>query len=122
MATARVLKDQGQPEKRGARRWRRAAGFIAGMVGVLLLAGCATALGVYLAGNETALTDWLEQARVPLLFWRLTLYVTVVAMWFHRVRATLLRQAPSRGVVYRIEVMMVCLALLIEFTSYRWGM
>jgi membrane-bound acyltransferase YfiQ involved in biofilm formation len=92
------------------------------MVGVLLLAGCATALGVYLAGNETALTDWLQQARVPLLFWRLTLYVTVVTMWFHRVRATLLRQAPSRGVVYRIEVMMVCLALLIEFTSYRWGM
>ncbi|ERK11953.1 hypothetical protein L580_4224 [Serratia fonticola AU-P3(3)] len=92
------------------------------MVGVLLLGGCATALGLYLAGNETALTDRLQQARVPLFIWRVTLYGTVAAMWLHRVRATLLRQAPSRGVVYRIEVMMVCLALLIEFTSYRWGM
>lgn len=122
MVTARVSKGVSQPEKRGPRRWRKAAGFIAGMVGVLLLGGCATALGIYLAGNETALTDWLQQARVPLFIWRVTLYGTVAAMWFHRVRATLLRQAPSRGVVYRIEVMMVCLALLIEFTSYRWGM
>ncbi|MBC3216998.1 hypothetical protein H8I92_04980 [Serratia fonticola] len=104
------------------RRWRNVAGFIFGTVGILLLGGCATALGVYLAGNETALTDWLQRARVPLLFWRLALYGIVAAMWFHRVRATLLRQAPSRGVVYRIEAMMVCLALLIEFTSYRWGM
>ncbi|WP_051588677.1 MULTISPECIES: hypothetical protein [unclassified Serratia (in: enterobacteria)] len=122
MATARVSMGESQPEKRVPRRWRKTSGFIAGMVGVLLLGGCATALGLYLAGNETALTDWLKQARVPLFIWRVTLYGTVAAMWFHRVRATLLRQAPSRGVVYRIEVMMVCLALLIEFTSYRWGM
>lgn len=122
MVIARVSKAEGPSKERGPRRWRKTVGFIAGMVVILVLGGGATALGLYLAGNETALTDWLQQARVPLFIWRVTLYGTVAAMWFHRVRATLLRQAPSRGVVYRIEVMMVCLALLIEFTSYRWGM
>ncbi|HFV9293978.1 TPA: hypothetical protein ACIAIE_003836 [Serratia fonticola] len=122
MTTVRISKDESQPGKMAQRRWRKVAGFLFGMVGILLLGGCATALGLYLAGNETALTDWLQQARVPLLIWRLTLYGIVAAMWFHRVRATLLRQAPSPRVVYRLEVMMVCLALLIEFTSYRWGM
>ena len=122
MTTARVPKAEGQPVKKTLRRWRKVAGFMFGMVGILLLGGCATALGLYLAGNETALTDWLQQARVPLLIWRLTLYSIVAAMWFHRVRATLLRQASSPWAVYRLEVMMVCLALLIEFTSYRWGM
>ncbi|EKN3347096.1 hypothetical protein O8E94_002390 [Yersinia ruckeri] len=122
MTTIRVSKDESQPEKKMPSRWRKVAGFIFGMAGILLLGGCATALGLYLAGHETALTDWLQQARVPLFIWRLTLYGIVAAMWFHRVRATLLRQAPSPGAVYRLEVMMVCLALLIEFTSYRWGM
>lgn len=111
-----------QPGELTQRRWRKVTGFIFGMVGVLLLGGCATALGLYLAGNEIALTDWLQQARAPLFIWRLTLYGIVAAMWFLRVRATLLRQAPSPGAVYRLEVLMVCLALLIEFTSYRWGM
>ncbi|EPX9374729.1 hypothetical protein ACW6B4_003279 [Yersinia ruckeri] len=122
MTTIRVSKDESQPEKKMPGRWRKVAGFIFGMAGILLLGGCATALGLYLAGHETALTDWLQQARVPLFIWRLTLYGIVAAMWFHRVRATLLCQAPSPGAVYRLEVMMVCLALLIEFTSYRWGM
>ncbi|WP_447870415.1 hypothetical protein [Serratia fonticola] len=124
MTTARASKDetQNRPKTVAQRRWRKVVGFIFGMVGILLLGGCATALGLYLAGHETALTDWLQQARVPLLFWRLTLYGIVAVMWFHRVRRTLLRQAASPGAVYRLEVMMVCLALLIEFTSYRWGM
>ncbi|VXD06787.1 conserved membrane hypothetical protein [Enterobacterales bacterium 8AC] len=122
MTIERVSKDEHRSNRITVRRWRRAATIMFGMVGMLLLAGCATALGLYLAGNETALTDWLQQARVPLLFWRLTLYGVVAAMWFHRVRAVLLRQAPSPGAVYRLEVMMVCLALLIEYTSYRWGM
>ena len=122
MTTIRVSKDESQPEKKMPRRWRKVAGFIFGMAGILLLGGCATALGLYLAGHETALTVWLQQARVPLFIWRLTLYGIVAAMWIHRVRATLLRQAPSPGAVYRLEVMIVCLALLIEFTSYRWGM
>ena len=124
MTTTRVSKDetQNRPKTMAQRRWRKATGFIFGMAGILLLGGCATALGLYLAGHETALTVWLQQARVPLFIWRLTLYGIVAAMWFHRVRATLLRQAPSPGAVYRLEVMIVCLALLIEFTSYRWGM
>ncbi|PVZ78217.1 hypothetical protein C9426_34965 [Serratia sp. S1B] len=91
------------------------------MVGLLLLAGCVTALGLYFVGDEVALMAWLQQISLPLLFWRLTLYALVAAMWFHRVRAALLRQAPSPSAVYRLEVMMICLALLIEFTSYRWG-
>ena len=122
MAIVKVSRGESQPEKRGLHRWRKAAGFIFGMAVVLLLGGCATALGLYLAGNEIVLADWLQQARVPLFIWRLTLYGIVVAMWLHRVRATLLRQATSPGAVYRLEVLMVCLALLIEFTSYRWGM
>lgn len=122
MKIERVSKDEHHPERITVRRWRKTAFIIFGMVGMLLLAGCATALGLYLAGNEAVLTDWLQQARVPLLFWRFTLYALVATMWFHRVRAALLRQAPSPGVVYRLEVMMVCLGLLIEFTSYRWGM
>ncbi|MBC3211042.1 hypothetical protein [Serratia fonticola] len=115
-------KSEQHSEKIAVRRWRKAVVIMFGMVGMLLLAGCATALGLYLAGNETALTNWLQQARVPLLFWRLMLYGIVAGMWFHRVRAALLRQSPSPGAVYRLEVLMVCLALLIEFTSYRWGM
>ena len=117
-----ISEDKSRSEKRVVSRWRKAASIFFGIAGVLLLGGCATLLGLYLAENERGLTDWLQQARRPLLFWRLTLYAVVAAMWFHRVRATLLRQALSSWVVYRLEVMMVCLALLIELTSYRWGM
>ncbi|MFS6933746.1 hypothetical protein [Klebsiella oxytoca] len=122
MVSIRVQKSGSLSGKREPRRWRKVASLILGMAGILLLGGCTTALGLYLVGHEGALTDWLQQARGALFFWRLTLYGIVAAMWFHRVRAALLRQAPTPGVVYRLEVLMVCLALLIEFTSYRWGM
>jgi hypothetical protein len=109
-------------EKRATGRWRRPLTALAWMAGILLLGGCATAVGLFLAEHETDLTAWLHQIRGPLFLWRLALYAVVAAMWLHRVRAALLRQASSPWTVYRLEVMMVCLALLIEFTSYRWGM
>ncbi len=117
-----ISEDKSRTEKRVVNRWRKAASIFFVSAGILLLGGCATLLGLYLAENERGLTDWLQQARCPLMLWRLTLYAVVAAMWFHRVRATLLLQASSRWVIYRLEIMMVCLALLIEFTSYRWGM
>jgi hypothetical protein len=42
MVTVRVSKDENQPEKKMPRRWRKVAGFIFGMAGILLLGGCAT--------------------------------------------------------------------------------
>lgn len=39
MTTIRVSKDESQPEKKMPRRWRKVAGFIFGMVGILLLGG-----------------------------------------------------------------------------------
>ncbi len=110
---------ENQPEKIVVRRWRKVS---TSLVWILLLGGCLAALGLYLVGNDIVLTNWLQQAKMPLFFWRLTLYSIVSLMWFHRVRGTLLHQAPSPVLVYRLELMMVCLALLIEFTSYRWGM
>lgn len=122
MVMIKITENGSHPEKRGRSRWYRTISAFAWMAGVLLLGGCATAVGLYLAENEVDLTTWLQQVRGPLFLWRLALYAVVVAMWLHRVRAVLLRQASSPWAIYRLEVMMVCLALLIEFTSYRWGM
>ncbi|MGL4858496.1 MAG: hypothetical protein ACRC5A_01920 [Enterobacteriaceae bacterium] len=104
------------------RGWRKTMAVIFSIAGILLLCGSLTALGLYLVKDESVLMAWLQRARVPLFIWRLSLYSIVAAMWLHRVRSALLRQVPSPGSVYRLEVMMVCLALLIELTSYRWGM
>lgn len=95
---------------------------IAWWTGILLLGGGITALSISLAGDPAALSSWLQQAKLPLFFWRLALYSIVTGPWFHRVRAALLRQASSSGAVYRLEAMIISLMLLIEFTCYRWGM
>lgn len=91
-------------------------------IGILLLGGGITALGIYLAGSTVVLSSWLQQVKFPLFLWRLTLYAIVAGLWFHRVRAALLWQASLPSIVYRLEIMMVSLMLLIEFTNYRWGM
>lgn len=110
---------ESQPEEVVEHRWRKVAALF---VWMLLLGGCLTAFGLYLVGNNILLMNGLQHVKMPLFFWRLTLYCVVSLMWFHRVRRTLLHQTHSPAVVYRLELMMVCLALLIEFTSYRWGM
>lgn len=122
MRFEKVSKDAGGSAITVGARWRRVAVMVFRVVVILLLGGSASSLALYLAGNELALSQWLYQARLPLLLWRLTLYALVAGLWFHRVRAVLLRQAPSRSAISRLEVMMVCLALLIELTSYRWGL
>ncbi|EOZ3193159.1 TPA: hypothetical protein PXJ35_002435 [Yersinia enterocolitica] len=120
MVVEKALTRENQPKKVVVRRWRKVA---IALVWILLLGGCLAALDLYLdGGNDIVLSNELQQIKVPLFFWRLTLYYVVILMWFHRVRGTLLHQAPSPAVIYRLELMMVCLALLIEFTSYRWGM
>lgn len=95
---------------------------VAWWTGIFLLGGGITALGISLAGDPVVLSSWLQQAKLPLFIWRLALYAIVAGLWFHRVRAALLRQASSSGAVYRLEAMIVSLMLLIEFTCYRWGM
>ncbi|MGS3238013.1 hypothetical protein ACB377_07765 [Klebsiella michiganensis] len=118
MVAEKIVESEGNTPS----RWRRAASALGWIAGILLLGGCATGLGIFLAENEVDMASWMQQFRGPLFLWRLALYGVVAAMWLHRVRAALLRQVSSPWMIYRLEVMMVCLALLIEFTSYRWGM
>lgn len=122
MVTEKIMESEGRTVRGAPSRWRRAASALGWIAGILLLGGCAAGLGFFLAENEVNVVSWLQQSRGPLFLWRLVLYGVVAAMWLHRVRAALLRQVSSPWMIYRLEVMMVCLALLIEFTSYRWGM
>ncbi|HDL8466900.1 TPA: hypothetical protein P4O12_002828 [Yersinia enterocolitica] len=91
-------------------------------MGILFLVGVITGLSIYFWGNTVVLFSWLQQAKLPLFLWRLGIYGIVAGMWLHRVRKTLLQQVTAPLAIYRLEVQMVSLLLLIEFTSYRWGM
>ncbi|HGL4481291.1 TPA: hypothetical protein ACKE6T_002443 [Klebsiella oxytoca] len=77
---------------------------------------------LHFAGSETELRTWLLQIKTPLLFWRLALYTAIIFFWLHRVRGYFLRHCTRRFQVYRLEMMMVCLFVIIEITSSRWGM
>ncbi|AJI86192.1 putative membrane protein [Yersinia rochesterensis] len=91
-------------------------------MGILFLVGVITGLSIYFWGNTVVLFSWLQQAKLPLFLWRLGIYGIVAGMWLHRVRKTLLQQVTAPMAIYRLEVQMISLLLLIEFTCYRWGM
>jgi len=91
------------------------------IVAMMAISGFSFTL-LYFAGSETELRAWLLQIKAPLLFWRLALYAVITFFWLHRVRGYFLRYCTRRFQVYRLEIMTVCLFVMIEITSSRWGM
>lgn len=77
---------------------------------------------LHFVGSEAELKAWLLQLKTPLLFWRLALYTAITFFWLHRVRGYFLRHCTRRFQDWRLEIMMVCLFVMIEITSSRWGM
>ncbi|HCM1954843.1 TPA: hypothetical protein N3A08_003949 [Salmonella enterica subsp. salamae serovar 9,46:z4,z24:z39:z42] len=91
------------------------------VVAILALGGFSFML-LYFVGSEAELKAWLLQLKTPLLFWRLALYTAITFFWLHRVRGYFLRHCTRRFQVWRLEIMTVCLFVMIEITSSRWGM
>lgn len=102
--------------------WRRVlrASLIC-IVAILVFGGFSFAL-LHSVGSEAELKAWLLRIKTPLLFWRLALYTAITFFWLHRVRGYFLRHCTRRFQVYRLEMMMVCLLVMIEITSSRWRM
>ncbi|ECC3298002.1 hypothetical protein YN18_003872 [Salmonella enterica subsp. enterica] len=91
------------------------------IVAILAFGGFSFAL-LHLVGSESELKAWLLRIKTPLLFWRLALYTVITFFWLHRVRSHFLRHCTRRFQVWRLEIMTVCLFVMIEITSSRWGM
>ncbi|EIY6648655.1 hypothetical protein MNG63_002562 [Salmonella enterica] len=91
------------------------------IVAMLVIGGFSFTL-LHFVGSEMELRTWLLQIKTSLLFWRLALYTAITFFWLHRVRGSFLRHCTRRFQVYRLEVMTVCLFVMIEITSSRWGM
>lgn len=91
------------------------------IVAILALGGFSFAL-LHFVGSEAELKAWSLRIKTPLLFWRLALYTVITFFWLHRVRGYFLRYCSRRFQVYRLEIMTVCLFVMIEITSSRWGM
>lgn len=102
--------------------WRRALRVALQIVAGVIVIGCFSVISLHFAGSEAELRAELHQAKMPLLFWRLALYGVIVFLWLHRVRGYFLRHCTRRFQVYRLEAMMVCLAVMTETTCSRWGM
>ncbi|EJK0526212.1 hypothetical protein NKL93_004311 [Salmonella enterica] len=94
---------------------------LSGVAAILALGGFSFIL-LHFAGSEAGLRTWLLQIKTPLLFWRLALYTVITFFWLHRVRGYFLRHCSRRFQVWRLEIMTVCLFVMIEITSLRWGM
>ncbi len=91
------------------------------VVAILALGGFSFTL-LHFVGSEAELRTWLLQIKTPLLFCRLALYTVITFFWLHRVRGYFLRHCTRRFQVWRLEIMTVCLFVMIEITSSRWGM
>jgi len=67
---------------------------------------------------------WLENARYPLLFWRLTLYAALSGVWFGGVRTYFSAQMRAQGnsraffTLLRLEVMVIALMALSEYNVW----
>ena len=99
--------------------WQRVLLFC--IVAMLAIGGFSFTL-LHFVGTETELMACLLQIKTPLLFWRLALYAVITFFWLHCVRVYFLRHCSRRFQVYRLEIMTVCLFVMIEITSSRWGM
>lgn len=102
--------------------WQRVVRILLSYVVAILVLGAFSFTLLHFVGSETELRMWLLQIKTPLLFWRLVLYTVITFLWLHRVRDYFLRHCTRRLQVYRLEIMMVCLFVMIEITSSRWGM
>lgn len=91
-------------------------------VAAILALGGFSFILLHFVGSEAELKAWLLRIKTPLLFWRLALYTVITFFWLHRVRSYFLRHCTRRFQVYRLEMMTVCLFVMIEITSSRWGM
>lgn len=91
------------------------------IVAILVFGGFSFSL-LHFVGSESELKAWLLRIKTPLLFWRLALYTAITFFWLHRVRGYFLRHCTRRFQVWRLEIMTVCLFVMIEITSSRWGM
>jgi len=67
---------------------------------------------------------WLENARFPLLVWRLTLYAVLAGLWFGGVRAYFMARIRARedwralSSLRRLEVMAIALMALSEYNVW----
>jgi len=102
--------------------WRRLSRVLLFCIAAILVIGGFSFTLLHFAGSETGLRTWLLQIKTPLLFWRLALYTVITFFWLHRVRGYFLSHCTRRFQVYRLEIMTVCLFVMNEITSSRWGM
>ncbi|EHC47565.1 hypothetical protein LTSEINV_6564 [Salmonella enterica subsp. enterica serovar Inverness str. R8-3668] len=69
-------------------------------------------------------TLWLDNARFPLLTWRLMLYIILAGTWFGGVRKSLMAQISTRGdssslsSLRRLEIMAIALIALSEYNVW----
>lgn len=67
---------------------------------------------------------WLDNARFPLLAWRLMLYAILAGTWFGGIRKSLMAQIRSRGdrrslsSLHRLEIMAIALIALSEYNVW----
>lgn len=102
--------------------WQRVLMVLLSYVAVILVVGCFSFMLLHFVGSEDELKDMLFRVKTPLLLWRITLYAVIAFLWLHRVRNYFLRHCTRRFQVYRLEIMIICLVVMIEITCSRWGM
>lgn len=102
--------------------WQRALQALLIFGAAILTIGFFSFTLLHFAGSETELRTWLLQLKTPLLLWRFVLYAVITFFWLHRVRGYFLCHCTRRFQVYRLEIMTVCLFVMIEIISSRWGM
>ncbi|EDQ5070593.1 TPA: hypothetical protein O7V39_003405 [Salmonella enterica] len=67
---------------------------------------------------------WLDNARFPLLVWRLMLYAILAGTWFGGIRQSLMAQIRARGdgrslsSLRRLEIMAIALIALSEYNVW----
>ncbi|ENT2523853.1 hypothetical protein ACSTR2_004546 [Salmonella enterica subsp. enterica serovar Muenchen] len=86
---------------------------------------CAVLIFVVLQDPQSMnVTLWLDNARFPLLTWRLMLYVILAGTWFCGLRQSLMAQIRSRSdgrslsSLRRLEVMAIALIALSEYNVW----
>ncbi|EJD3338604.1 hypothetical protein REJ60_002392 [Salmonella enterica] len=86
---------------------------------------CAVLIFVVLQDPQSMnVTLWLDNARFPLLTWRLMLYVILAGTWFCGLRQSLMAQIRSRSdgrslsSLRRLEIMAIALIALSEYNVW----
>ncbi|HGP2366870.1 TPA: hypothetical protein ACLGWU_000941 [Salmonella enterica] len=86
---------------------------------------CAVLIFVVLQDPQSMnVTLWLDNARFPLLVWRLMLYAILAGTWFGGIRKSLMAQIHRRGdssslsSLRRLEIMAIALIALSEYNVW----